>query len=80
MTALVSQIFNFDLLPMGLCGALGTLSSIACNGIALSFMPEVIRTRDVSAINLPIAMVAAFNAGVWLSYAILKGDPFFTVS
>lgn len=65
---------------MSLCGTLGTLSSIACNGIALSFMPEVIRTRDVSAINLPIAMVAAGNAVVWLAYAVLRGDPFFTVS
>lgn len=79
-TVLISQIFNFDLIQMSMCGALGTLSSIASNMISLSLMPQVIKTRDVSCINLPLAIISCINLGIWCIYAIIVGDPFMTVS
>ena len=77
---LISQIFNFDLLSMSICGLLGTTSSIMTNMVPLSFMPDVIASRDVSGINFPLTAVNIFNLTIWLSYAMIKGDPFMTVS
>jgi uncharacterized protein with PQ loop repeat len=79
-TVLVSQLFNFDLLSMSLCGTLGTLSSILVNMIPLAFIPKVIQTRDVSGINFPLAAMGTINLFIWASYAIIKQDPFMTVS
>ena len=77
---LVSQIFNFDLLPMSMCGLLGTLASIATNGVNLSCMTDVIKTRDVSGINLPLTVISTINTTIWFLYAYTKGDPFMTMS
>mmetsp|Transcript_8503 Transcript_8503/g.14309 ORF Transcript_8503/g.14309 Transcript_8503/m.14309 type:complete len:411 (-) Transcript_8503:924-2156(-) len=79
-TLFVSQIFNFDSINVPICGLTGTTASILSNMVPLSFMPEVIRTRDVSGINLPLTCINLFNLAIWVSYAILKGDPFMTVS
>ena len=79
-TVLISQIFNFDLLPVSMCGTLGTVSSVLCNGISLSQMPEVIKTRDVSGINLGLSIMSVINLFIWFLYAYVKGDPFMTVS
>jgi uncharacterized protein with PQ loop repeat len=77
---LISQIFNFDLVSMSLCGLLGTLISIASNGISLTNMPEVIRTRDVSNINLPLTIMSFINNIVWFMYASMKNEPFMMIS
>ena len=79
-TVLISQIFNFDLLPVSMCGTLGTVSSVMTNGLSLSQMPEVIKTRDVSGINLGLSIMSVINLFIWFLYAYVKGDPFMTVS
>lgn len=65
---------------MSLCGLLGTLISIASNGISLTNMPEVIRTRDVSNINLPLTIMSFINNIVWFMYASMKNEPFMMIS
>lgn len=77
---LISQIFNFDLLSMSTCGLLGTLSSIACNGISLTFIPAVIASRDVSLINQPLTIVSCINSVFWFLYAWEKNEPFMLMS
>jgi len=59
---------------------LGTCTSVCVNIIPLSFMPSVINTRDVKGINLPLTLVNIVNLAIWETYAILKPDPFMTVS
>lgn len=53
-TVLISQIFNFDLLPLSICGLLGAVTSVMTNGISLFALPDIIETRDVSQINYPL--------------------------
>ena len=77
---LISQIFNFDLLSKSLCGLLGTLMSITTNLVPLTFIPEVIRTRDVSGINMPLTVVNLCNLSLWEAYAMIRQDPFMTTS
>lgn len=79
-TLLAALFFNLDLFSISICGLLGTISSVICNMVPLSFMPEVIKTRDVSGINMPLTYVNLANLGTWLLYALIKGDPFMTVS
>jgi uncharacterized protein with PQ loop repeat len=79
-TVLISQIFNFDLLPMSLCGTLGTLTSILTSGISLTYLPEIIKTRDVSGINLLLTSMSVLNYIIWTLYACVKNDPFMTIS
>ena len=76
----ICQIFNFDLIPSSSCGMLGTCTSVCVNIIPLSFMPNVIKTRDVKGINMPLTSVNIVNLAIWETYAILKPDPFMTVS
>lgn len=77
---LVTQIFNFDLLSTSTCGLLGTLSSIASNGISLINIPSVISSRDVSVINLPLTIISFVNTILWFLYAYVKGEPFMMLS
>lgn len=77
---MVSQIFNFDLIPVTMCGMLGTLFSMASNAVPLMYMPEVIQTRDVSGINMPLTCVNVCNIIIWLSIALYINDPFMTTS
>lgn len=79
-TILVSQIFNFDLVPVTICGSLGTVASIMTNVISLTFMPHVIQTRDVSGINMLMTVINIANLSIWECYAVLRGDPFMTLS
>lgn len=79
-TIAISQIFNFDLVPVTICGSLGTIASIMTNVISLTFMPHVIQTRDVSGINMPMTVINLSNLSIWESYAVLRGDPFMTLS
>ena len=65
---------------MSMCGLLGTLSSIAANGVTLVQMPNVIRTRDVTFINLPITFVSFISNIIWFLYAYVKGEPFMMMS
>lgn len=59
---------------------LGTFTSIMCNLIPLSFMPEVINSRDVNGINMPLTTVNVINLATWEAYACLKPDPFMMMS
>jgi hypothetical protein len=61
-------------------GMLGTLFSMASNAVSLMYMPDVIQTRDVSGINMPLICVNVCNLVLWLSIAIYIGDPFMTTS
>ena len=79
-TILIVQIFNFDLLPMSMCGVLGSLSSIGLNMIPMMYMQDVIDTKDVSGINLPLSVVSVVNYWIWFSYAAIVRDPFMTIS
>lgn len=79
-TVLICQIFNFDMLPMPVCGLLGTLSSISINLIPLIFIPDVIQTKNVSGINYPLTVVSVINYFIWASYAMIKMDPFMSIS
>jgi hypothetical protein len=79
-TVIISQIFNFDLIPVTMCGMLGTLFSMAGNAVPLMYMPDVIQTRDVSAINMPLTCVNVTNLTIWLTIAIYIADPFMTTS
>ena len=79
-TIAIAQVFNFDLLPIHVCGSLGTLSSIGTQMVPMSLMPQVIKTKDVSGINLPLVMVSLLNFMVWTIYGMLVADPFMTVS
>lgn len=76
----VSQIFNFDLVAVSICGVLGTLTSILANLMLLSFMPKVIHTRDVSGFNMTMTYVNIINFTIWETYAAIRGDPFMTLS
>jgi hypothetical protein len=58
-----------------MCGMLGTMFSIASNAVSLMYMPEVIATRDVSGINLPLTLVNVTNLMIWESIALYIGDP-----
>lgn len=77
---LLCQIFNFDLLSTSVSGALGTLVSILGNLIGLSFVPEVIESRDTRGFNMPLTYINIFNLVIWFSYALLKLDPFMSLS
>jgi hypothetical protein len=46
VTVVVAQLFNFDVLPIGVCGLLGTLSSIFLNAVGLGSIPELIKTKN----------------------------------
>ena len=63
-----------------MCGAVGTGTSISTNAVTLLAVPDMIATRDVTNINLPLTYVNLLNLFIWDSYAILKPDPFMTVS
>ena len=76
----ICQIFNFDLVPSNSCGLLGTCTSVCCNVIPLTFMPNVIKTRDVNGINMPLTTVNIVNLAIWETYALLKPDPFMAMS
>ena len=43
-------------------------------------MPDVIKTRDVNGINLPLTSVNIVNLAIWETYALLKPDPFMAMS
>ena len=43
-------------------------------------MPQVIKTRDVTGINLPLSYISTINSTIWFLYAYTKGDPFMTMS
>ena len=77
---MVSQIFNFDLIPVTMCGMLGTLTSILCNIVPLIYMPEVIQTRDVTMINLPMTIVNMTNLFIWFLIAMYIADSFMIIS
>jgi len=68
------------MIPVTMCGMLGTIFSVAGNAVPLMYMPEVIQTRDVSGINLPLTLVNVCNLTIWESIAIYIGDPFMTTS
>ena len=59
---------------------LGTSLSLLGNLIPLSFMPQILQTRDVSQVNLPLTFVSLFNQFIWLLYAIIKQDLFMIMS
>lgn len=80
MAVLVSQVFNFDLLSVSTTGLLGTAVSVLSNMIPLSFMPEVIQTRDVRGINMPLAVVNQATLSIWALYATLIFEPFMLTS
>ena len=61
-------------------GMLGTIASIMSNMVPMSFMPEVIETRDVRGINVPLASVNEGNLIIWTTYALLVADPFMSMS
>lgn len=65
---------------MPVCGLLGTLSSISINLIPLIFIPDVIQTRDVSGINYALTVVSVINYFIWAAYALIKMDPFMSIS
>jgi uncharacterized protein with PQ loop repeat len=65
---------------MSMCGTLGSLSSIGINIIPLMYMQDVIETKDVSRINLPLSIVSVINYCIWFSYATIRRDPFMFVS
>jgi hypothetical protein len=48
--------------------------------IPMMFMQDVIDTKDVSGINLPLSIVSVVNYWIWFSYAAIMRDPFMTVS
>ena len=50
------------------------------NMIPLSFMPEVIQTRDVRGINMPLAIVNQISLSIWALYAMLIMEPFMLTS
>ena len=77
---LVSQILNFDVLSTEWCGLLGTSCSVIGNLIPLSFMPTILKTKNVKGINLPLTYVGLFCYFIWLLYAILKQDLFMSLS
>ena len=76
MVILVSQVFNFDMVPTTMCGMLGTISSIMSSSVSLIYMPEVIKTRDVSTINLPMSVMNCLNSFIWTLVAIWIRDGF----
>ena len=80
MVILVSQVFNFDMVPTTMCGMLGTISSIMSSSVSLIYMPEVIKTRDVSTINLPMSVMNCLNYFIWILVAIWINDGFMMVS
>lgn len=80
IAVLVSQVFNFDLLSVSTTGLMGTAVSILSNMIPLSFMPEVIQTRDVRGINMPLAIVNQVSLSIWALYAALIVEPFMLTS
>lgn len=80
IAVLVSQVFNFDLLSVSTTGLMGTAVSILSNMIPLSFMPEVIQTRDVRGINMPLAVVNQVTLSIWALYAALIVEPFMLTS
>ena len=77
---LISQVFNFDMVPTTMCGMLGTLSSIMSSSVSLIYMPEVIKSRDVSTINLPLTMMNCINYIIWTLVAVWIQDGFMMVS
>ena len=77
---LVSQVFNFDMVPTTMCGMLGTIFSIMSSSVSLIYMPEVIKTRDVSTINLPMRAMNCLNYFIWTLVAIWINDGFMMVS
>lgn len=77
---LFSQIFNFDLIPVSMCGLLGTFTSVFCNLFGLFFMPDVIKTRDVSVLNIPMLVISTINALLWFLYAVLLNESFMMMS
>lgn len=77
---LLSQIFNFDMVPTTMCGMLGTITSIMSSSVSLMFMPEVIKTRDVTSINLPMSSMNALNYFIWTLVAIWIHDGFMITS
>jgi uncharacterized protein with PQ loop repeat len=79
-TVLICQIFNFDLLPMSVCGLLGALSSSSINLVGLLSLPNIIETRDVSSINLPLSICSVSNYMIWALYAFIKMDPYMSIS
>ena len=65
---------------MSACGLLGTLSSISINMVGLLYLPNVIETRDVSSINQPLSLCSVVNYLIWFMYALIRMDPFMSVS
>ena len=77
---LISQVFNFDMVPTTMCGMLGTITSIMSSSVSLMYMPEVIKTRDVTSINLPLSMMNAINYFIWTLVALRIQDEFMIIS
>lgn len=77
---LFSQIFNFDLIPVSMCGLLGTFTSVLSNMFGLLFIPDIIRTRDVSVINFPMLTMSTINSLLWFMYALLLNESFMMMS
>jgi uncharacterized protein with PQ loop repeat len=63
-----------------MCGMLGTITSIMSSSVSLMYMPEVIKTRDVSSINLPMSTMNALNYFIWTLVAIWIKDGFMITS
>ena len=73
-------MFNFDMIPTTMCGMLGTITSILSSSVSLMYMPEVIKTRDVSCINLPMSMMNMLNYFIWTLVALWICDAFMITS
>lgn len=59
---------------------MGTMASIMSNLIGLSFVPPLIETRDTRAFNMPLTYINVLNLTIWFTYAMIKMDPFMSMS
>ena len=80
VTVGLSLAVNLELMPVEVCGLLAALSSVLMNAVGLASVPELIETKNPALINLSIAAISAFSAGIWFVVAALTQDYFFGVS
>ncbi|KAJ3033233.1 hypothetical protein HK097_004929 [Rhizophlyctis rosea] len=86
-TAFLTGIVCFAILPQTLpttgasiantlMGSINTAFLVLLYGAPLTTMYNVVKTRDSSSINLPLAVASIVNGGLWFIYGMTIGDPF----
>lgn len=79
-TALLAQLFNFNIFSIETIGSLASLLSIILNSISFKFIPKLIQTKQAQLINLPISALSTITAFIWLVFAVNTDDFYFGLS